>query len=47
MTRAQILQHPKLRLEQTVREQIIIVDIDLKRSRQMRQRRFADSFIIT
>ena len=38
---------PKIKTGAAVREQIIIVDIDLKRSRQMRQRRFADSFIIT
>ncbi len=36
---------PKIKTGAAVREQIIIVDIDLKRSRQMRQRRFADSLI--
>ena len=33
---------PKTKIGGTTREQIIIGDIDLKRSRQMRQRRFAD-----
>ena len=37
---------PKIKTGAAVREQTIIVDIDLKRSRQMRQRRFADSFTI-
>jgi omega-amidase len=35
---------PNIKTGAPVREQIIIIDIDLKRSRQMRQRRFADSF---
>lgn len=35
---------PKIRTGAVVREQTMIVDIDLKRTRQMRQRRFADSF---
>jgi omega-amidase len=38
---------PKIKTGAAVREQIIIVDIDLKRSRRMRQRRFADSLITT
>ena len=33
---------PKIKTAASVKEQIIIVDIDLKRSRQIRQRRFAD-----
>ena len=37
---------PKIKTGAAVREQTIIVDIDLKRSRQMRRRRFADSFTI-
>jgi predicted amidohydrolase len=37
---------PKIKTGAAVREQTIIVDIDLKRSREMRQRRFADSFTI-
>jgi predicted amidohydrolase len=37
---------PKIKTGVAVREQIIIMDIDLKSSRQMRQRRFADVFSI-
>jgi hypothetical protein len=33
---------PKIKTAASVNEQIMIVDIDLKRSRQIRQRRFAD-----
>ena len=36
---------PKIKTAVAAKEQIIIVNIDLRRSRQMRQRRFADSFI--
>lgn len=35
---------PKIKTAVAAKEQIIIVNIDLRRSRQMRQRRFADSF---
>ena len=35
---------PKIKTAVATKEQIIIVNIDLRRSRQMRQRRFADSF---
>ncbi|MGH9995017.1 MAG: carbon-nitrogen hydrolase family protein [Nitrososphaeraceae archaeon] len=38
---------PKIKTGASVKEQIIIVDIDLKRSRQIRKRRFADSFRIS
>jgi predicted amidohydrolase len=35
---------PKIKTGVAAKEQVIIVNIDLRRSRQMRQRRFADSF---